>query len=386
MKCAAHHKKFAAFFIEEFGMEKKLIAIALSCSIFQLQYSMDKSVAFSFKDALTGTKRNIAEEIKAVEASTTLTDAAKARQLGKLYGELRNKFRGKDEYSQYNELMCTYSTKADELEKEDARIAELHAQQKAREVKEVQLLEKINAIKQDVLRDNLAGCSEIIRYYSQLKSLFEDVNKEKYNLYEARHNNLEKKKIFFTLQELCEKETDKSQKAKIKREMSEFCPKKDRAQKLNDEADALEKEVEYNQLIQKAAESSNLSQKAKLHRVMMYYSEADAEKNLVLAKDFEAQAEKQQQEQLIIVDKTCKIVGLNMEISAIDANKTLTPYNRLKTLSQLMEQRLKLAQDVPKFKSDFAQDERRIQILRREAIGYARSETERKEMIALLKY
>lgn len=347
---------------------------------------MDANFAFSFKDAVLGNKRNIAEEIKAVDANALLTDAAKARQLGKLYGELRNKYRGKDEYSSYSQLMCAYNEKATELEKEEASIAKLQAEQKIREAKEIQLLEKINEIKQDALLDNLAGCNEIIRYYSQLKALFDGVNKEKYNLYESRHTNLEKKKIFFTLQELGEKETDKSAKAKIKREMSVLCSKQERAQKFIDEADALEKEIKYNELMQMATESANLSQKAKLHRIMMYYSESDAEKNLALAKDFEAQAEKEQKQQLMTVEKTCRIVGLNMEISTTATNKKLAPYNRLKTLAQLMEQRWRLSQDVPHFKSEFIHDLERVQKLRREAIGYASNETERTEMIALLKY
>ena len=347
---------------------------------------MDRSEVFSYKDAFTGTKRNIAKEIKAVETSATLTDAVKARQLGKLYSELRNKFRGKDEYTHYNELMCKYNSQADELEQEEAKIAELHAQQKSRETKEVQLLEKINEIKQDALRDNVTGCSEAIRYYAQLKSLFDGISKEKYNLYESHRNNLEDKKKYFILQESEQKETDKSQKARLKREMSQLCSKQKHAQKLNDEADALEKEVKYCELIEMAGESTDLSQKAKLHRVMTYYCEADAQKNLALAKEFEAQAEKQQQEQVNIAEKTCRIVGLNIEISATNENKKLTPYNRLKTLAQLMEQRWELSQDVPKFKSDFAQDESRILKLRREAIGYASNDIERKEMIVLLKY
>ena len=368
-------------------MEKKIIALAFSCSLFQLSYCMDGTFA-SFKDVVLGKKRDIQEEINYVKSDTSLTALVRARQLGKLYGELRNKYRGKDEYAEYNNLMCRFNKIALEIEQQEQEVDQHLKKQAARNAKESKLKEHLEKITSDGGLSSLAKCEAKLECYAQLKALFDGINKEKYNLYENSRGNIEQKKSLLILKASLEQNSNKSENVKTLRKISALCMKPVRAQKYRDRAEALEKEEKYDELVALASQSANLLQKAKLHRVMMYYSEDRAAENLAIAKQLEDQAEKERLQDEALNEKMGKITGLNMEIATTDANKDkkLTHYDRLKTLAELVEQRWELSQDVPHFKSQFTNDLTRVQKLRLEAIGYAKNETERGAMIALLKY
>lgn len=303
--------------------------MAFGCSIFTMGHSMNAGKFASFKDAVMGNKRDVQEEIKAAKKA-----AENAR----------------------NETEKTIRGQIQELKNDNSIVG----------------LDRCNAQK----------C-----YCIQLQDLFKDgTNREKYNLYTDKLAYLEQKSKLLALKASLATIKNKSEKAKTLREMSELSTKPDRIQRYMDQADALEKAEKYDEIMQMISQSTDLAQKAKLHRILVYYSEENADTNLVLAKQYEEQAEKEQQERLLIVDRTCKIVGLTMEIEKTAKDTSLTPFQRTGTLASLIESRFTLAQDVPTYKVKFADDLVRVQKLRREAIGHATNDADKQSIIKLLTY
>lgn len=392
MKCAAYYKKVrSVFYVEEFGMKKIIIGLVCSFGIGQLSCPMDTTFA-SFKDALLGKKRDLIEEIDSAKSDTSLSPAVRARKLAKLYAELRNKYRGKEEYSEYSELMVRYAKTAKELERQEREIAYQLEEKNIRTAKEGQLNEQLKKISSASI-DPLAKCEARFKCYSQLMALFDGINKEKYNLYEASRDNVTQKKTLLSLKASLEQTSDKSQQVETLRAISKLCKKPARAQRYMQRAEVLEQEiyqeeltVKYNDILQMISQTSDPAQIAKLYRILMYYSDAHAQENLALAKQYEEQAEKEQQERLLIVDRTGKIVGLTMEIERTAKDPSLTPFQRTGTLASLIESRFTLAQDVPTYKIKFADDLGRVQKLRREAIGHAKNDADRQSIIKLLTY
>lgn len=372
-------------------MKRIMLSVICSCCITPISYSMEGLYA-SFADAVAGKKRNIEQEIEVAEHDTGLNPLARAHLLVKLYGELRNKHRGKDEYAKYTKLICDYKEVAKQLEQQEKESTQQLKEQEARIAKEAALKEQIAKITADTSLDSLARCDAHIECYDQLKALF-GANKEKYNLYESSRANVEQKKALLSLKASLTQITDKQKKSETFREISALCKKPVRAQKYRDMAAAMdqeiiqdEKQAKYQDILGLIAKSNDFAQKSKLHRVLIYYSDEHAEENRALAVQLEQQAEEEQEQRLILIEKTCKIIDLNAEIEKTATDKTLTSYRRTSTLAHLIESRMGLAQDVPKYKEQFAHDLVRVQKLRREAIGHATNDADRAAMIKLLSY
>lgn len=362
----------------------------------QTSHTMDSGTFATFKDALTGKKRyikDIKDDIDKVKVNTSLTPIERAHQLGNLYGELRNKYRGKDEYENYNKLMSNHYEVAKELEQQELMINQQLKEKTKRDEEERNLKIKLEKTTANQSLSSLAKCDARMSYLAQLKALFDGVNKEKYNLYDASYANAEQKKSLLVLKASLDTTTDKSKKAETLRAISKLCTKEARAQRYLNQAQAVEQEIrqeelaaKYKDIQQTISETTSSSERAKLYRVLSYYSDEHAAENLALAKHYEEQADREQQQQLFIVDRTCKIVGLNMEIEKTAADSKLTPYQRTSTLANLFEERFKLAQDVPKYQAEFINDIPRVQKLRREAISHATNEADRQAVIKLLTY
>lgn len=361
---------------------KKICGLTLLIISFHAHYGME--TWGTVKDALLGNpkkQRNLKQEINEARQDDSLTEPAKSRKLASLYTELRNRHRGTELYDEYNQVACTYRERAALIE---------NAQKK-----EADLTEQIRTIRQDTSRQYPERLDDIITRYEKLTDLFANVDAEQYQAYYTRLTNHKAKKSYLQTLALYRSSINKVEKAQLLRELSQKCAKEnpDRAQEHMINAEALEREIQqeeivakYKEIENKILETNDLSQKAKLHRVLVYYSDKHAQENLAKAKQLEEQAEKQQQEHLVIVGKVAQIVGLTMEIARVDNDKNLSPFKKCSTLAQLFQQRRDLSQGIPKYESEFAEDLTRVQKLQREALGHASTDAERQSVIALIKY
>lgn len=361
---------------------KKICGLILLIISFHAHYGME--TWGTVKDALLGNPkkpRNLKQEINEARQDDSLTEPAKSRKLASLYTELRNRHRGTELYDEYNAIACSYRERATRIE---------NAQKE-----EENLTEQIRTIRQDTLRKYPERLDEIIIHYEKLTNLFAGIDEEQHQAYNTRLTNHKAKKSYLQTLALYRASTDKTEQVTLLRKLSEQCAKEnpDRAQEHMRNAERLEQEIQqeeraakYKEIENKILETADLSQKAKLYRVLAYYSDQGTEENLAIAKQLEEQAEKQQQEHLIVVGKVARIVGLSIEISKVDNDKKLPPFEKCTILSQLLQQRRDLSHGIPKYESEFENDLTRIQKLQREALGYASTDAERQSVIALIKY
>lgn len=345
----------------------------------------------TFKDAVLGNPkkpRDCMQEIQEVHNNASLSELKKLRRIAGLYTELRNRNRGKESYEEYNSRAQEYRSRADELEMQEHQAREREARKKKIEQDEIELLDQIKATRKDGSRPHLERVENIIGYYIELTQLFADED-EKLNLYQKNADMFRQKKAYLTLLESYKKSSDKSEQLSLLRELARICDNPDRVNAHMAKAQMLEEEIKgaaYNDSYRLLADTNDTLSKAKIHRLLAYYSltEAQSCRHLTQAEQLEVDAQKEQEQQMLILDRTIKIVGFNTEIAKVSSDLKLSEFKRRDTLAGLLEQRARLAKGVPHFEKECAGDLERAVKLRRESIAYAPDENTRMAIIRSL--
>lgn len=390
-------------------MKKNIIGIALALFTINSIETMHEppKVFASWKDAALGKPRDFTAEINAALNDTSLSEPTRFRKAAALYTELRNLHIGKEKYATFNERACELRQRADEVEKKDREEtmraqelaeAQYYATREAEKAKQERYAEEndLVAFVQNVRKDeslkDLQRWELLKKSYTRLAELHEtDDNKEQYNLYKNRLDKLEKQEEYCKLRDKLKSTFEKNKKVKVLRKLANVSPRPHISQKYHDEAEALQLEIDreekaarYNSTFELLTQTTILVERARLHRILALYSDEKASENLAQAQQYEEQAEKERQQEEIVIVKVAEVANLNVEIDAVDKNqvKKRTPFKRLKKLANLIEKQLQVTQDIPNYTPRF--ELKLVGNLRRQAIACAPSDAERDKMIQLL--
>lgn len=362
--------------------------------------AMEKTFA-SFKDALLGKQRNIMQEITDVSTDMALSEAAKARKIAGLYTDLRNQHRGKDQYSEYNIRACEYRDMAESLEKQEREAAEQArelAEQKQRAQAQAEraeqeryaeeecLVEKIKMVRKDAALSHTQQWQELTTCYQRLLEIAcANQNKEQYNLYQNRLEQLAKKKTLCGLYDALKKENNKSDQANIYRQIASICETA-RAQEYIAKAQTLEEEVQQEERDAKYQEVSILLSltTAAVERIELYRllasnsaSEQQAQENNTQIKALEIQIAAERKKEALIDQRLQQISDLSKLINKTEIDQTLVPFKRIDTLAGLLEKRATLSKGISALDNSIAADLSRARKLRTESIALAPNETTR---------
>jgi len=371
-------------------MKKIIISAAIACVSFNASHSMDNAWG-TFKDALLGNSkapRDFMQEIQETQSNASLSELRKLRKIAALYTELRNRNRGKETYEEFNRLAQEHRARADELEKQERLAREQEAIKKKRAEDEIEWLNQIKAARKDNSRPQIERVENIIGYYTKLATLFADED-EKLNLYQTNADMFRQKKAYLTVLEYYKKSSDKSEQLSLLRELARICDNPDRVNDHMAKAQMLEEEIKsaaYNDSYRLLADTKDTLSKARIHKLLASYApdEAQSVAHRQKAEQLEIDAQKEQEQQVLILNRTARIVGLNAEISLVSGNTSISEFKRRDTLAGLLEQRGRLAKGVPYFEQECAGDLERALKLRRESIAYAPDETTRMAIIRSL--
>lgn len=389
-------------------MKKIIIGVSFIIVTFQSGNAMDGFA--SFKDAVLGKKRDIQKEIETVKNDTSLNPADRAKQMGKLYGELSDKHHGKKEYAEYNHLMCRYNEIALELETKEkeaaAHVRELAEQEQRaqaqaeraeqeRYAEETRLVEKIKIVRKDNALTHMQQWQELTTCYQRLLEIAcANQNKEQYNLYQNRLEQLAQKKTVCALHDELNKTNNKSDQAGILRKIgTTYNNDATRAQEYIAKAQALEEEVKQECIAKAEAERDAKYQEASIllslttaavEKIELYRrlvnssaSEQEAQKNNAQIKVLEFQIATEQKKEAFIDQRLKQISALSTLIRQTEINTTLVPFKRIDTLAGLLEKRATLSKGISALENNIAADLLSARKLRTQSIALAPDETTR---------
>lgn len=358
----------------------------------------------SFKDALLGNRRDIQKEIEAVKNDTSLKPADHARQMGKLYGELRNKYRGKEEYAEYNHLMCRYNEIALELEtkeKEAAKLAQQLAEQKQRAeeqaaraeqeryAQEERLVEKIRTVRRDTALSHMEQWQELTTCYQRLSEIAcANQNKEQYNLYQNRLDQLAQKKELCCRQDDLKKTTNKSKRAGILREIASiYNNNKDprahdyiaKAQELEAQVRNEERDAKRQEILILLSLTTVATEKIELYGRLVDNcpTEEEAQEINAQIKALEIRIAAERKKEALIDQRLKDISELSKLISKTEIDTTLVPFKRIDTLAGFLEKRATLSKGITALENNSVADLERARKLRTQSIALAPDETTR---------
>lgn len=385
-----------------------MIGVSFIMVTLQSGHAMEKTFA-SFKDALLGKQRDIIQEITDASKDSSFTESVKARKIASLYTDLRNQHRGKEEYAEYNTRACEYRAKAESLEKQE-REAAVHARELAeqeqraqaqaerteqeRYAEEKQLVEKIKIVRRDNALTHMQQWQELTACYQRLLEIAcANQNKEQYNFYQNRLEQLAQKKTLCGLYDALKKANNKSDQAGICRQIGTTYKNDDtRAQEYMAKAQALEEEVKQECIAKAEAERDANYQEASillslttaaLEKIELYHrlvdssaSEQQAQENNAQIKALEIQIAAERKKEALIDQRLKEISSLSKLILKTDPN-TLNSFTAIDTLAGLLEKRASLSKGISALDNNICIDLSRARKLRTQSIALAPNETTR---------
>lgn len=386
-----------------------MIGVSFIIVTFHSGNAMDGTFA-SFKDALLGRQRNIMLEITDVSADGALSEAVKARKIASLYTDLRNQHRGKDQYAEYNTRACEYRAMAESLEIQEREAAEraqeleeqkqraqaqAEREEQERYAEEGRLVEKIRMVRRDNALSHMEQWQELTTCYQRLLEIAcANQNKEQYNLYQNRLEQLTKKKTLCSLYDALKKASNKSDQAAIYRQIgTTYNNDNTRAQEYIAKAQALEEEVKQECIAKAEAERDAKYQEASIllslttsavEKIDLYRrlvsssaSEQQAQENNAHIKALEIQIAAECKKEALIDQRLKQISDLNILIRKTEIDTTLVPFKRIDTLAGFLEKRASLSKGISALENNSVADLERARKLRTQSIALAPDETTR---------